>query len=383
MLKKFLLLFLLSIALFADFDYRVENTNFTISQGSMNPQNDKTYLYNYDRLRFYGDYRLDNFFVTLIADGVNYLGEDYVSSNDFEFLKQIRSDTPFKTQTDHYEYDKGSLYAKLYRVYAGYEDDKNRAVLGLQYISMGVGRIWTPANTFNPRNTYALEPDETFGVAALSYTRYFDETSYLTVIASQIKDKSFKYAARYNAFFDFTDFALDIVSSDKTKMMAVELEANLAQSGVEVRSELVYIQNDFKTSTTQSEDIGFVQAIAGADYGFENGVTVIGEVMYSSEEFSYQDMLLNYDSEIVPNLVFSKFYAALSLSYSFNIFLDGSLLYIESFNDKNSRFVSPILNYTLNDYNSLTLGAMMQNGDSGSEFGELENTYYFKWVLSF
>jgi len=85
MLKKFLLLFLLSIALFADFDYRVENTNFTISQGSMNPQNDKTYLYNYDRLRFYGDYRLDNFFVTLIADGVNYLGEDYISSNDFNF----------------------------------------------------------------------------------------------------------------------------------------------------------------------------------------------------------------------------------------------------------------------------------------------------------
>ncbi len=383
MFKILLLLSLISFSLFADFDYRVENTNFTISQGSINPQNSTDYLYNYDRLRFRGDYTNGNYFATIIADGVNYLGEDYVSSNDFEFIKHIKSDTPFKTQTGFHNYDKGSAYAKLYRFYGGYEDSKNRVVVGLQNISMGVGRIWTPTNLFNPKNIYALEPDETFGVAAISYTRHLSDTSHLMVIASQKEDDSFKYAARYNTFLDFTDLAIDVVSSDETTMIGVELEANLANTGVEVRSEIAYIKNNMNISLNSAENIEFTQAIVGADYGFENGVTIIAEALYSSEDFTYQEMLLNYNSEILPNLVYSKFYTALSLSYSFNIFLDGSLIYIESFNDKNSRFMSPTLTYTLNDYNSFMLGAMLQDGDSGSEFGEIKNTYYFKWVLSF
>ena len=383
MIKRLLLLSLLSLSLFADFDYRVENTNFTISQGSVNPQNDTTYLYNYDRLRFRGDYTNENYFATIIADGVNYLGEEYTASNDFQFLKLIKSDTPFKTQTAFHDYNIGSAYAKIYRLYGGYEDSQNRVVVGLQNISMGVGRIWTPTNLFNPKNIYAIEPDETFGVAAISYTRYLSETSHLMVIASQKEDDSFKYAARYNTFLDFTDLAIDVVSSDETTMIGVELEANLADTGVEVRSEIAYIKNSMNTTLNSIENIEFIQAIVGADYGFENGITVIAEALYSSENFTYQEILLNYDSEILPNLVYSKFYTALSLSYSFNIFLDGSIIYIESFNDKNSRFVSPTLTYTLNDYNSFMLGAMIQDGSKESEFGEFKNTYYFKWLLSF
>ena len=383
MLKRLLLLTLISCPLFADFDYKVENTNFTISQGSLDPQNNTTYLYNYDRLRFRGDYTNANFFATIIADGVNYLGEEYTSANDFEYIKLIKSDTPFKTQTGFHDYEKGSAYAKLYRLYGGYEDSLNRVVVGLQNISMGVGRIWTPTNLFNPKNVYALEPDETFGVVAISYTRHLSDTSHIMIIASQKEDDSFKYAARYNTFLDFTDLAIDVISSDETTMLGLEVEANLADTGVEVRSEIAYIKNSMKSSLNTAENIEFTQAIVGADYGFENGVTVIAEALYSSEDFTYQEILLNFNSEILPNLVYSKFYTALSLSYSFNIFLDGSLIYIESFNDKNSRFISPTLSYTLNDYNSFMLGAMMQNGDSGSEFGALENTYYFKWSLSF
>ena len=383
MLKTVLFFLLFVQLLFADFDYITENTNFTISQGSLGPQHDSSYLYNYDRLRFRGDYLNKNYFTTIIADGVNYLGKEYVSSSDFEFLKHIKSDTPFKTQTAFHDYEKGSAYAKLYRLYGGYEDSYNRVVIGLQNISMGVGRIWTPTNLFNPKNIYALEPDETFGVAAISYTRHLSDTSHLMVIASQKEDDSFKYAARYNTFLDFTDLTVDIVSSDETTMLGLELEANLADTGVEVRSEIAYIKNNINKSLNTTENIELTQAIVGADYGFENGVTVIAEALYSSRGFTYQEMLLNYSSEILPNLVYSKFYTALSLSYSFNIFLDASLLYIESFNDQNSRFISPNVTYTLNDYNSFMLGTMMQNGDSGSEFGELENTYYFKWLFSF
>ncbi len=373
---------LLTQLLYADFDYTLSNTNFTISQGSVLPNEDKSYLYNYDRLRFRGDYTDENAFMTLIADAVNYLGHDYVNSNTFSYVKFPEADTPFKTQTVFHDYYEGSWYAKLYRLYGGYEDDDNRVILGLQNISMGVGRIWTPTNLFNPKNTYALEPDETFGVAALSYTRHLDMTSQVTVVASQKADSSFKCAARYKAYLEVADMGMNLISSDDTKMAGYEIEGDLADTGIELRSEGAYVKSRLKTLTSENEK-EFFQGILGADYGFENGISVIAEALYSSEKFSYQEILLNLDSEIASNLVSSYLHTALSLSYSFNIFLDGSLLYIESLDPESTRFISPSLTYTLNDNNTFVMGAMIQEGSASSDFGVSQNTYYFKYALSF
>jgi len=385
MLKNILLFILLTLMLQADMDFRVENSNFSISQGSIVPNIDKRYEYNYDRLRVRGDYTQDNFFATFIGDGVNYYGKTYVNSKDFGYTQLQESDTPFKTKTHPHTYSNGVAFAKIYRAYGGYEDDKNRVVVGLQNISMGVGLVWNPTNTFNPRNTYAIEPDETFGVAGVSYTRHLNNTSHVRVVASQKEDKSFKYAGQYKAFIDFADIGIDIISSDTTKMLGYELEANLADTGIEVRSEGAYIKNRLYKDALhlQTEDVEFFQGIVGANYGFTNGISLVFEALYSSQDFSYEDILINYDSEILTKLVYSKFYTALNLSYTFNIFLDGSLTYIESFNDENSRFVSPTLTYTLNDYNSFILGAMLLGGKDTSEFGMLENTYFFKYTLSF
>ena len=378
-----LLLLLLSTTLVAEFTQRIENTNFTISQGSVFPEDSTTYLYNYDRLRYRADYTYENFFFTFIGDGVNYLGTEYVNSQSFSYLELLHADVPFKTQSAFYSYDGGSAYAKLYRMYGGYEDEKNRVVLGFLNISMGVGRLWNPTNLFNPRNTYSLEPDEVFGVLAMSYTRHINDMSDITAVISQKEDHSFKYALRYKAFLDFTDVGLSLIKSDDTLMLGVELEANLGDTGIEIRSEGSYIENELKKTPTTTNKESFYQAILGADYGFKNGVTLTLEARYSSHTFNYDQILLNYDSEILPNLAFSKFNVGTSLSYDFTLFLSGSLLYIESFNTHNSRFISPSLTYTLNDYNSFVLGAMIQQGDNKSEFGGFSNTYYFNYKLSF
>ncbi len=245
---------------------------------------------------------------------------------------------------------------------------------------MGVGRIWTPTNIFNPKNSYALEPDEVFGVAAVSYTRYINGTSHLNLVASQRADNTLKYAGRYKAFIGFAEVGLDAVISNDTKMAGYEIEGNLADTGIEIRSEGAYIEHSL---TGRSDEVEFFQGIAGADYGFKNGVTLILEALYSSKKFSYLEIIENFDSEIASNLLSSNLYTAISLSYSFNIFLDGSLLYIESFEGKNSRFISPALTYTLNDYNSFMVGAQILGGKSESEFESFDNTYYFKWSLSF
>ena len=378
-------LLLSSVMLTAEMTYSVTNTNFTISQGSLNPQTDKTYLYNYNRLRLRSDYAGEAYFMTFIGDGVNYLGRDYVNAPDFTFVQQLTSDTPFKTQTTFHDYNEGVVYAKLYRLYGGYEDENNRVVIGLQNITMGVGRLWTPTNLFNPRNTYALEPDEVFGVAALSYTRHFGTTTDLMVVASQKKDDSFKYAASLKSFLEFGEFSLDVVASDETLMLGYEAEANLGESGVEVRSEGAYIKNRALIKNPLQPEVteAFFQGIVGADYGFENGITLIGEALYSSKTFSYVELLLNINSEIAPNLVQSNLYVGGTLSYAFNLFLETSIVYIESFNTHHSRFISPTLTYTFNDYNTFTLGAMLQSGPQNSEFGGFENSYYFRYELAF
>jgi len=376
-------LFLFTCKAFGGFDYQISNTNFTLSQGSVLPNEKRDYLYNYNRLRLRGDISHENFFLTLIGDGVNYFGSKYVDSLSFTYLKTQEADTPFSTQSSYNDYNGGSAYSKLYRLYGGYENEHYRITLGLQNITMGVGRIWTPTNLFNPRNSYALEPDETFGVAALSYTYHLNATNDITVVLSQKADHSYKYAARYKAFLDISDIAINLVSSNTTQMAGYEMEANLLDTGIEVRSEGAYIRHTLKSALDKEEDDAFFQGIAGADYGFENGITLVGEVLYSSKSFSYDEILLNFNSEIAPNLVNSTFYAGSNISYSFNLFLDASLSYIESFNTKNSRFITPSLTYTLNDYNTFTLGAMIQNGPKESEFGMFSDTYYFRYALSF
>ena len=98
----FLALVCCSASLLADLDYTVTNTNFTLSQGSIVPGSDERYLYNYNRLRLQADYTYENYFVTVIGDGVNYLGHDYIEAPDFGYIKQLKSDTPFKTQTKYF-----------------------------------------------------------------------------------------------------------------------------------------------------------------------------------------------------------------------------------------------------------------------------------------
>jgi hypothetical protein len=377
LLKVSILLFLFLIFtcnLSAEYEQRMTNTNFTLSENSFIPYDTTHYLYNYNRFRYRGDYYKGNFFATGITDVVNYWDKTYTNSPNFLLRQQINSDTPFKTQTSFHYYDNGAIYAKLYRLYGGYEDADNRVIFGLQNITMGVGRIWTPTNLFNPKNSYALEPDETFGVAALSYTRHLSTMSQLTAVVSQRTDHSFKYALRYKSSLTLADVALNLIHSNETEMIGYELEGNLVDTGIELRSEGAYI-------TTDKTD--FFQAIIGADYGFVNGLTAVFEALYSSKTFSYEEMLEHINSEIAPNLLYSHFYGAGTLSYSVTLFLDLSLLYIESFNTHNSRFISPALTYTLNDFNTFSLGAMLYHGSKESEFGKFGNSFYFKYELSF
>ncbi len=378
---------LFSSGLFADMEWRGENTNFTLSQAPLIPSEEDQYLYNYNRLRLYGDWKQDAFFITAIGDAVNYLGREFVDSITLDFIRHLQSDTPFKTQSSFYDYAEGSIYARLYRLYGGYDDGENRVVVGLQNITIGVGHIWTPSNLFNPRNTYALEPDETFGVMALSATHHLSDQSQIYGAVSQKRDDSYKYLAGYKTALNTIDISINGIQSDRTKMLSYTIEGDLGETGIQLRSEGAYFNAQLYTLEKSLQDREFFQGIIGADYAFQKGLNLTVEAFYSSETFDYAEILANMDAALLGNLVMSHFYLGTTMSYDFTIYLSGALLYIESFGggelDQNSRFFSPALTYTLNDNNTFVLGAVIQNGPHESEFGMFGNTYYFKYVLSF
>ena len=382
-LKVFSLALLLTAPLFAELKWSVENSNFLLSQASYVPLEDEQYTFDYNRFRVRVDWQQENFFATAIGDGVSYLGRDFVNSLSFGYLKFIHSDTPFKTQTSFNDFENGSAYEKLYRLYAGYDNGKSRVVAGLQNINIGVGHIWTPSNLFNPKNTYALEPDETFPVLALYGSHYVTEKSQVYGAVSQREDHSFKYAGGYKQRFESTEISVNVIHSEQTTMFGYTIVGDLSDTGVEVRSEGAYIETTLRVLGSSEQEVDFFQGLIGADYSFQNGLNITVEGLYSSKAFTYLDAISNLNSELNGNMTLSHFYLGGMMSYDFNIYLSGALLYIESFNDSNSRFVSPTLTYTLNDNNQFDLGALIQGGSSDSEFGMFGNTYYLKYVLSF
>jgi hypothetical protein len=383
MKKSLLLISLLFLsALKAEESFRIENTNFTISQGSFVPNEEERYTYNYNRLRLYYDWHQKGFFMHMSGDGVYYFGKKFTNSDSFSYLAQLSSNTPIKTQSNFHHYDYSAMRTKLYRFYGGYQDDKNRLVAGLQNISMGVGHIWTPSNLFNSKNSYALEPDETFGVMALSYTRYIGVDSQFYGVASSTKEKNTKYAAGFKTTMGTADIGLNSIYSNKVKMLGYTVQSDLADTGIQIRSEGALIKADIDTFSHKYKEKSFFQALIGADYAFAQGLNLTVEALYSSKTFSYNEVFGNINSVLSNNLFMSHFYLGTSMDYDFTIYLSGSLLYVESFNEQNSHFISPSLSYTVNNNNVITLGAQLYGGSKNSEFGKWQNSYYVKYVFS-
>ncbi|MDD2904760.1 MAG: hypothetical protein PHH41_08885 [Sulfurimonas sp.] len=336
-----------------------ENSNFTLS-APLNATEERT-LYNTNRFRLTSNFREGNWFATVIGDLKNTIGYDTLNSSSYKALRNQRADTPFYTKTDAADYTEGELFGELYRFYAGYADQKNRLSIGLQKVSMGVGRIWNPTDLFNPKNPLALEPDEVYGVFALSYTYSPSDLSQITAVAAQRADNSIKYAGRAKGYFGFADAAIDVVSGDDASMIGYELEGELFQSGIELRSEGGWFEDKVLKET-------FFQGLIGADYAFENSFTLAGEWLHSSKTFAKE--LRSYLSSGTPqNLVSSHDYVGFSGGYEFNALLNGSLTSIINMEDK-SYFLSPSIHYSLADDIALGLGSMFYIGKSGSEFGD-------------
>lgn len=367
-----LIIFNMSVALAQSPQITFENSNFTLS-APIDATKEST-VYNYNRFRVTASLNRDNWFFTSIGDAENYLGSKMIESSSYITNRQSEPDTPFSTKTRANNYGDGEYSAKLHRLYGGYADAKHRVSLGLQKISMGVGRIWNPTDMFSPKNPLALEPDEVYGAYSLLYTYTLSDLSQITAVVAQRKDHSFKYAGRIKGYVEVADIALNVVSSNDATMLGYEIEGELFNSGVELRTEGGW----FEDKLLKKE---FFQGIIGADYTFENSLSLTGEWLHSSKTFNKQ--ILSPLSVALPNnLMQSKGYGGLSIGYEFDALLYGTITSITSAND-GSFYIAPSLRYSLGDDMTLLVGAMFYGGSNNSEFGDIGQTYYINFKVTF
>ena len=373
-IAKLVILCCLTVPLMAiEHDISIENTNYTISKVPYTDE-DRT-LYNYNRLRFTDKIKEGNWFANIIADIDNYYGEDYIDSFEYLFLRSIKADTPFDIQTNAKNYGSGEVFGRMHRFNVGYADEKHNVVFGLQKISMGVGRIWTPTDLFNPRNPLALEPDQVYGAYALSYTYALGELSEVMAVVAKRHDHSYKFAGRVKGNVGFADIALDLLSSNDAQMIAYEIEGNLFDTGIEWRSEGGYFNDKLL-------DKEFYQAILGLDYGFQNGLTVMTEWLHSSKTYTFGEILIHQESTLSNNRHLSSDYIGASAYYDFNLLINGSLGMIYAPEDQSS-YIAPLIEYSISDDASIALGAMLYGGGKKSEFGSLGNSYYLRVKATF
>lgn len=373
-MKRALLIGILLIASggAAESETTFENSNFTLS--SPLEGTGRQELFNTNRFRLTEHLRAGNWFATAIGDVKNILGYNTINSVSYQTASTRRSDTVFSTQTGRYDYTEGEVYAQLYRLYGGYADEKHRFSAGLQKVSMGVGRIWNPTDLFNPKNPLALEPDEVYGVFALSYTYSLSNLSQITAVTAQRADHSFKYAGRVKGYLGFADAAINAVSADDVGMIGYELEGELLESGIELRSEGGWFNDKLLHQQ-------FFQGLIGADYAFENSLMIIGEWLHTSRTFE-REMGLRTPAGAANNLVRSRDYLGLSAGYQFDPLLYGTFSSIMNADDW-SFYAGPSLRYSLDDDMSLGLGGMFYGGKTGTEFGNYGQTYYFNIKITF
>lgn len=347
-------------------EWRFENSNFIFhSKGIVD---DKPYTYDYNRFRVTGDLFAGDFSFKLIADNETFIGPGYLDTDEFNYIKAYDADVPFDTRTDPATREEAADRLKLYRLYGEYIKGRHYVTAGLMRAAFGVGRIWTPVDFFNPLNSLSIETDEREGVFGTMYEYALSDLSVIQFVIAEKRDETTKKAVRLKGYLEFADVAVLGYDSEQMQFAGYELDARVGETDFAFRSE-GGSYTDKRTDTT------YTKYILGADYGFENSLTILVEYLYNGLKADPL-MGLNVNSHREHN------YLGSVLGYQPSPLLVLNFTAIRNLDDA-SFFLSPNAVYSLSDESTLTIGMTGFGGEESSEFGAYPDTYYLRWYHHF
>jgi len=366
----FIFFFFSNSICFADINLTFSDTNFVNTvkniSGELRP-----YDFNRFRTELNAQAPSENIRFKGILDVETFIGQDFLDSSVYNLIQDPDPALPFNPYLDVLESDDVTTRLYLYRMWTEFKFNNANLVFGLQRIPFGVGRVWNPADTFNPINATSVESNERLGVFATRYTHYLTDLSFLEVLVNFVNDMDLdRYALRYKGHHKGMDMGISYVQNSDFLMSAVEWESNLLETGIEVRSEIGIFNNN-------ALDEKYVSGIMGLEYGFPNNLTALAEYFYNGLGTSDKE---DYDTGILTcgNWNLGKHYVGGQMTYELSPLIMLSLASIYNLGDE-SFFHGPSIRYSVNDETTFSIGANIFTGTNSSEFGEsFSNLYYVK-----
>lgn len=250
----------------------------------------------------------------------------------------------------------------LYRAYGQYQGKRHFWSVGRQRIPLGVGRIWNPIDVFNPIDAQAVETDERTGTDSVRYEYALNELSNLDLTVADGKA-----AIRLKGYLEYADVGLVALRDNSNNrnptwgedtsldIIGWELEGRLPGTVLELRSEGGRVHNR-ETGDT------FTECIFGAEFGFADSLTLLGEYRYSDQDMTDQ--------------------LGLQIGYQPAMLWTCHLLLLSSLDD-GSMLVAPSITYSLSDEMTLSAGGFIATGDDTTTFSEAGNRCFLRWFVHF
>jgi hypothetical protein len=226
------------------------------------------------RDRVYAQVTYDNELFT--GNGINGL--------QFEVAKRIGPRTWWDLDDTIASTDNAEWRQLLYRAWVRLEGERYAATVGRQRYSLGVGRLWTPLDLFNPIFPLAIEGDRRIGQDGISARYRLARGAWVRGIWSPQSDPDEHRAA---ALLEFSRRAMDLT------LMGGRFSQDWVGGGAVARNFGGAAGRLEGTVSKLHEDGWIYQLVVGVDYTFDlgTGLYAYAEHLYNTNRVSNQAFL--------------------------------------------------------------------------------------------
>ena len=291
---------------------------------------------------------------------------------------------------------------KIHRAYAKFIIQKYTLTLGRQQVRFGSGKLWNPLDILNPiAPTFVEGAEEQKGTDAFRVDRYIGESTEITAVYSQKRYENslrktrlqnsnslVRLKSTFSLSGNTTDLALLGGWISNRWVCGTDIAAVLFDGMM--RGSIIYSRPDDYSD--------FIQAGAGYEYTFTNGVSLLFEYFFNQSALNVDtELRQDYTNSLTTGtdqknyihlsnrfLTMNQHYAGIASGYDITPLLRGDLFIIVDF--QGSGFFENIsLKYNI--FENLDLTASMMTGQvssagRSSDFDEFSNHYLYYFSLS-
>lgn len=306
-------------------------------------------LHNRLNMRFDGG---DNWSIRM-GQRTRYLyGEAF--SNPF-FVEFLRSDQgPLPLSHVLHNSDQHVIHTITDRLYFDWQKGDWQVRIGRQRINWGINLVFNPNDFFNNYNFFDFDYDERPGTDAIRITHFDDVLSRWELAYSPGIEARNSVAAVMRAI-NYNGYDLQVMGGYFHHRAAIGGGWAGSIGGMGWKGEMSYFHD---LASVAGKEPGNIVASMSGDYRFNNGLFLIGEVVYNQQRAGVgPDALVLIDPLRADNVTFSEWAVVSTVQYQYKLLHSFSLAAMY-FPIEDVFFLSP--NYTRSLHRDLDLSLLSQ-----------------------